>query len=160
MRSVFILALASLLSACGFQLRGANVLPGDLQNLYVQAPVSLADEVRIFLDGTDTRVLNQRNGADVILTLSDDRYDRRVLSVDPNTGKEREFELSYSLNYQAKRSDGKTLLNSNRLTIRRDYVFDQDAIIGKSREAGVLRSEMRRDAIQQVLFRLQSATGG
>jgi len=159
MRIALVLILTAALSACGFQLRGANVLPGDLHNLYVQAPESLMDEVRVFLDGTGTRVQKQRDGADVILTLSDDRYDRRVLSVDPATGKEREFELNYSLIYQAQRADGKTLLDSNRLTIRRDYVFDRDAIIGKSREEGVLRNEMRRDAIQQVLFRLQSATG-
>ncbi len=159
MRIVVIIVLAGLLSACGFQLRGANVLPEDLKNLYVQAPERLADDVRVFLDGTDTQVLRQPKGADVILTLSNPRYDRRVISVDPSTGKEREFELTYSLTYRAERTAGKTILNTGQLIIRRDYFFDRDAIIGKSREAGVLRTEMRRDAIRQVLFRLQSASG-
>ena len=158
MRIALIIIFACLLSACGFQLRGATVLPADLKNLYIQAPDALRDEVRVYLDGTDTKVLDNRQGADVILTLSDSRFDRRVLSVDPNTGKEREYELIYSLNYLAKRASGKTLLNSKRLTIRRDYVFDRDAVLGKSREQGVLRTEMRRDAVQQILFRLQSAT--
>ncbi len=157
MRSIIIIALTMALSACGFQLRGSHVLPGDLNKLYVQAPNNLADEVRIFLEGTDTQLMNQRKGADVILSLSNARYDRRVLSVDPDTGKEREFEISYSLDYHAKGSNGKILLNTKHLTIRRDYVFDRDAIIGKSREEGVLRAEMRRDAVRQILFHLQSA---
>ncbi len=159
MRITLIIVLAGLLSACGFQLRGSNVLPADLSNLYVQAPTNLADDVRVFLSGSDTQVLDQPKGADVILTLTDPRYDRRVISVDPSTGKEREFELTYSLTYRATKTAGKSLLNSQRLIIRRDYVFDRDAIIGKSREAGVLRAEMRRDAIQQILLRLQSASG-
>ncbi len=158
MRIVLIIIFAGLLSACGFQLRGANVLPPDLKNLYIQAPVALRDEIRVYLDGTDTKVIDNRQGADVILILSDSHFDRRVLSVDPNTGKEREYELIYSLNYLAKRASGKTLLNSQRLTVRRDYVFDRDAVLGKSREQGVLRNEMLRDAVQQILFRLQSAT--
>jgi LPS-assembly lipoprotein len=158
MRIALIIIFAGLLSACGFQLRGANILPPDLKNLYIQASEALRDEVSVFLEGTDTQILNNRKDADVILTLSDSLFDRRILSVDPNTGKEREFELIYSLNYLAKRPSGKTLLNSNRLTVRRDYVFDEDAVIGKSREQGVLRAEMRRDAVQQILFRLQSAT--
>lgn len=159
MRIALIIVLSILLNACGFQLRGANVLPANLNHLYIQAPAHLADEVRVYLAGSDTQLMKQRDGADVILTLSDDRYDRRVLSVDPSTGKDREFEITYSLNYHAQGAAGKTLVNSNRLTIKRDYVFDQDAIIGKSREEGVLRIEMRRDAIQQVLFRLQTALG-
>ncbi len=159
MRITLIIVLAGLLSACGFQLRGGNVLPADLSNLYVQAPADLADDVRVYLSGTDTQVLDRPKGADVILTLSNARYDRRVISVDPSTGKEREFELTYSLDYRASKTAGKTLLNTQRLTIRRDYVFDRDAIIGKSREAGVLRTEMRRDAVRQILLRLQSAGG-
>jgi len=160
MRITFIILVAGLLSGCGFQLRGSHATPANLHKLYVQAPAGLADEVRVYLSGSGTDILSQRQGADVILTLSTDRYDRRVLSVDPQTGKEREFELSYTLGYHAQGADGKTLLEAGQLTLRRDYVFDRDAIIGKSREAGVLRTEMRRDAIQQVLLRLRSAGGG
>ena len=159
MRISLIIVLAGLLSACGFQLRGPGALPDDLKILYVEAPEDLADEVRINLEGSDTRILDQRNDAEVILTLSDPRYARRVLSVDPDTGKEVEFALTYSLNYRAVIVDGKTLLNSRRLVIHRDYVFDPNTVIGKSREQWVLRNEMRRDAIRQILFRLQSAGG-
>ncbi len=157
MRIIFVIVLSALLSACGFQLRGANVLPANLNHLYVQAPGHLLDEVKINLAGSSTQVVKQRNSADVILTLSNDRYDRRVLSVDQATGKEREFELTYTLNYHAQDASGKTLVDSSNLSIKRDYVFDQDAIIGKSREQGVLQAEMRRDAIQQILYRLRTA---
>ena len=159
MRIILIIVLAGLLSACGFQLRGSSALPAGLKNLYIQAPTVLSDEVRVYLEGSDTQIQDQRTGADVVLTLSDGRYDRRVLSVDPDTGKEREFALTYSLNYRAAKIDGKTLLNSQRLIIHRDYVFDPNTVIGKSREEWVLRNEMRRDAIRQILFRLQSAGG-
>jgi len=49
------------------------------------------------------------------------------------------------------------VLGSQSVSLLRDYVFDPDAVIGKSREEGVLREEMRRDAAQQILRRIRAA---
>ena len=152
------LLLPLFLVACGFQLRGANVLPPGKNAIYLVAAEDLREQVSVFLEGSDTRLVTERGAADVVLTLNNARFDRRVLSVDPNTGKEREFELSYSLDINARQSDGSTLVASQRVTLLRDYVFDHTALIGAGQEEYVLREEMIRDAVQQVLVRLRAAT--
>jgi len=155
-----IVVLCSLLAGCGFQLRGAEVLPPDLGALHVSAPTVILAETEFFLEGSDTQLMPGRDGAAVVLTIGNERYDRRVLSVDPNTGKEREFELSYTVDVNAVTAGGRTLISPQSVTLLRDFVFDQDAVIGASREEIVLRDEMRRDAVQQILYRLRAAARG
>ena len=45
------------------------------------------------------------------------------------------------------------------VSLLRDYVADADAVLGKSREEGVLHAEMRRDAAAQIMRRVATALG-
>ena len=85
-----------------------------------------------------------------MLQLSDERFSRRVLSVDSNTGKEREFELAYQVAFQVTGAGGEELVPKQTVSLVRDYVFDADAVLGKSREQSVLQAEMRRDAAARI----------
>lgn len=151
------LLASALLGGCGFELRGSQLLGEQPRQIFVSAPTVLRNEIAVYLEGSDSRILRSAEGADVILTVGQETYDRRVLTVDPNTGKEREFELSYSIPLSARDGTGAVILPQQTLTLLRDYVFDSDQLIGASREESVLRGEMRRDAAQQVLFKLRSA---
>ena len=144
-------------SGCGFKLRGALELPPGQNTLYVNAPSDVYLEIGNFLEGSQAKVVGSPDGASVILNVTSATYDRRVLTVDPDTGKEREFELSLNVRFNALDGDGKTLVDAQSVTLLRDYVFDSDAVIGASREEVVLRREMLRDAVQQLLLRLRSA---
>jgi len=160
MRAAAVIALSALLAGCGFQLRGADVLPPDLGSLHVSAPPVLLAETEFFLEGSDTRLMPGREGADLVLTIANERYDRRVLSVDPDTGKEREFQLAYTVDVSAVTPGGRTVLAPQSVTLLRDFVFDRDALLGSGREELVLRDEMRRDAVQQIMYRLRAAARG
>lgn len=155
-----IVLLAIVLSGCGFELRGANVLPPDLRNLFVIANQDLQYEVATFLETSDANLVDSREQADVVLSILNPRYDRRVLSVDPNTGKEREFEIVYTVDVNAVDSKGRSLIAPQPVSLLRDFIFDTEAVIGASREEAVLQAEMRRDAVQQILYRLRAATAG
>ncbi len=157
---ILALALALTLlaaSGCGFKLRGALELPAGQDALYVSAPSDVYREIGNFLEGSQARVVGSPDAANIILNVTSATYDRRVLTVDPDPGKEREFELSLNLRFNALDGDGKSLVDAQSVTLLRDYVFDSDAVIGASREESVLRREMLRDAVQQVLLRLRSA---
>lgn len=147
-----------LLTACGFQLRGADVLPPDVGRLFLAAPSALRNEVSVFLEGGNTELVEDRALADVVLSMTKPRYDRRVLSVDPNTGKEREFQLSFTVDVSANSAAGRTILEPKPVTLLRDYVFDPEALIGSNTEEALLRVEMRRDLVRQVLYQLRAAT--
>ena len=154
------LLLPVFLVACGFQLRSASVLPAGMDSIYLVAPIDLREQVSVFLEGSETQLVADRGSADIILTLVNPRFARRVLSVDPNTGKEREFELSYTVDMAARRADGDDIVTLQPVTLLRDYVFDRTALIGAGQEESVLRDEMQRDAVQQVLRRLRAASSG
>ena len=159
MRAIIVL-LAGLLAGCGFELRGAAQLPPHLRDLFVVANQDLANDVAIFLETSDARLVSRRDEAQVVLTILNPRYQRRVLSVDPNTGKEREFEIVYTVDISAVDKQGRTLIAPQPLSLQRDFIFDSEAVIGTSREEVVLQVEMRRDAVQQILYRLRAATTG
>lgn len=151
------IVLSGMLTACGFELRSAAVLPLEFGKLYVQADSVLRNDVEVFLQGSNTELVSDRPQATLTLTMSNPRYQRRVLSVDPDTGHEREFELSYSLDVVATGTNGQVYLEPQTLSQQRDYVFDAAALMGSSQEEAVLRIEMRRDLVRQLLYRLRAA---
>ena len=158
---VLALLFPLLLTACGFQLRGAAVLPPGINKLHVvSGDQLLRNDLDVLLQGSDAQLVTTRAEAQIILTVSNARYDRRVLSVDPNTGREREFELSLALDVVATGPQGQVMLTPQTLSVQRDYVFDQSGLIGAGNEETVLQTEMRRAILQQVLYRLRAVTPG
>jgi LPS-assembly lipoprotein len=156
--AIALVALLGLsLSGCGYQLRGTQGLPADLAQAYVKARTAKLDNIlsELIASSGATRV-SLRTDASLIIIVDDEELSERLLSVDPNTGKAREFEVSYSVQFQVDAA-GRNLIPRQRLRIVRDYVFDGDAVIGKSRERGVLQSEMRQDIARQIFNRIRAA---
>ena len=157
-RTLAVLGLVvSLMSGCGFELRGETALPPGFERVFVNGSGAAATELRILLDGSGAELTTAAKESDAAVYLSGEKFSRRVLSVDPDTGKEREIELVYSISFHVNRGTGGTLLSRQTVRLRRDYVFDATAVIGKSYEATVLRREMRRDAAEQIMRRLGSS---
>ena len=157
-RSLVLALTIAITSGCGYQLRGAVSLPPDLDAIHIAGPPEIGAALARMLDSGGIQV--QAPGpARAVLRLSDERFSRRLLSVDPNTGKEREFELAYRVAFQLTDADGKVLVPKQSVSLLRDYVFDADAVLGKSREQSVLRDEMRRDAAGQIARRLATSLG-
>ena len=156
---IFVLALAiATAGGCGYQLRGAVSLPPDLDAVHIDGPPEVAAALTRMLDSGGIRIQGS-DPARAVLRLSDERFSRRLLSVDPNTGKEREFELAYRVAFQLTGAGGEVLVPKQSVSLLRDYIFDADAVLGKSREQDVLRAEMRRDAAGQIARRLATALG-
>ncbi len=152
-----LLAAALLLAACGFKLRGVLDLPEDIRAVHVAAPTQLRDDILALLESGGVRASTSIAEADASITVSSERFSRRVLSVDPASGKEREFELAYTFDYRVSRSDSPTAIENGTVNLLRSYVFDPEAVIGSSREEDLLRDEMRRDAARQLMRRIEVA---
>ena len=146
-------------SGCGYQLRGAVSLPSDLDGIHVAGPRDIGAALTLVLDSGGVQVQSDRDSAKAVLRLSGELFDRRVLSVDSNTGKEREFELAYQVAFELTGADGEELLPRQMVSLVRDYVFDANEVLGKSREQAVLHAEMRRDAATQIVRRIAASLG-
>ena len=157
---VALLAVVAGLGGCGFHMRGATDLPQDFREIYVEAPISMVDEIEVFVESGGGRLVGDRAVADGSITVRSERYNRRVIAVDPVTGKEREFELLYIVNFDARLKDGTDLVAPQDLVVRRNYIFDETAVLGASREETVLRDEMRRDAAQRIVRIVSASLGG
>ncbi len=158
LRYVLVVVLsAALASACGFRPRGSIKLPEDFRNVYVEAPIEISDELAIFLDDGGATVTETRGAADAVIKVASENYQQRVAAVDAATGKVREFELIYTLDFSVRRKDGAMLVPSEHLVISRVYVFDPTAVIGATRNVKALRVDMRRDAAERIIRLTEAA---
>jgi len=150
-RLITAFTLVSLLSACGFHLRGDYLLSEELQTLYVSSSDihgELTRLVKQHLSHNQVKVLKHKNAKVPELRMMSDRLDRRTLSVFQN-GQVAEYELIYAVHYQLRFANEEP--KNFRFELNRDYQDDPSLALAKSRELSLLLSEMRTSAADKIL---------
>ena len=155
-----VVALAIVIAGgCGYQLRGSVPLTPDIGTMHVTGPRDISIAVIQLLDGAGVRAEATRDSQATSVQLSDERLDRRVLSVNPDTGKESEFEFVYQVTFRVTGAEGEELVPRQTVSLLRDYVFDASEVLGKYREESDLHAEMRRDAAVRIVRRIAASLG-
>ncbi len=159
--TTILLSLAlSLISACGFHLRGTDSTVASKVRIYVDASRenTVREELRKLLSDRSFSVVDNRDQANVLLRVANERQSQRIVSVQ-STGKVSEYELAHSVNIQVAQAEGtdSPLYDpeqaANRVEVIREYTFDQGGVLGKEDEADILRAEMRRELALQIVLR-------
>lgn len=148
---VMTLLTISLLSGCGFQLRGDYLLDDELQTLYVSSSDvhgELTRLVKLSLSHNQVKVLKHASADAPELRIVSDRLDRRTLSLFAN-GQVAEYELIYSVQYQVRFAGEEA--RKFTFELYRDYQDDPNLALAKSRELTLLLSEMRTAAADKIL---------
>lgn len=143
---------------CGFALRGADSMPAALAQTYVQASNQSAPLVREIdrqMNIAGGGVVRSTQGATSTLRIITDDSGERVLSL-ATTGGPEELELFHIVTFELVR-DGARVYGPDTLTLRRDYTFDKNDVLGKRRESQTLRNALRRDMVALMLRRLALA---
>lgn len=157
MRNVAIYAFIFIsLSACGFQLRGTQSLTAvkiTRLNLNSVSADSLTREVRSQLQ---TDGVTFASDAKYTLTLVNENYRRSILSISPKTGKAEEFQLTLSARMSISKTGVQDLVSNESITASRDYLFDEDALLGKASEERVLKENLRHQLAAAVIRRLNA----
>ena len=146
-----------LLSACGFQLQGRAKLPDPLNRAYVDAPDAQSDFVqglRKALINSGADVVTQRDSASAIVQILDDEVTTRVLTVSANN-LPRDYEVTYTVRFSVRASD-QEILSPQKISVSRDYSFDERMLLAKESEEAVLREGLARDLVGLVMRRLSS----
>lgn len=159
-RIITVLLLLITASACGFQLRGSNLDVLQRSNVYVQSSGAseIVSHVKQQLRYAGVNLIDRAGDADYLISLSNERFERNILSVSPETGKVQEYELAYQSSLSVTGKNGEKLVNNEPITAARDYVFDDGAVLGNFSQEGVLRNDIARHAATSVLRRLQAVT--
>ena len=155
--SFILLAAAMLLASCGFQLRGTAPLP--FTSIYVQAPTTsqLAVQIkRAVRASSGTRVAETPGEAEVILQIMNELHERQILSL-TGGGRVSEYQLRYRVAFRLTDAKNREHIPASELVLKRDYSFNDEQALAKEAEENLLYRDMRNDAVQQLVRRLQSA---
>ncbi|MCY1438035.1 LPS-assembly lipoprotein LptE [compost metagenome] len=149
---LLLVMLATLLGACGFQLRGTGSNDFALTELDLAARNAYGEtvkDVRRMLENSGVRV---HGGAPYRLVLVNENERQRTASY-TSSARSAEYALSSSLDYEIR--SGELRLLGDRLEVQKVYVHDSNNLIGSDQEAQQLRAEIRRELVQQLGMRLQ-----
>ena len=148
----FLLLFTVTLSACGFHPRGGNIaLPLELKQIYLEGgSPALREQFFQQLRNASSELVESRDKASLVIKLVDEQFQRRGVSLSER-GKTNEYELIYRLEYELTTPKDEILLARQPLEIRRDYYNDQQAILARDNEEGVLRAEMTKQTVQNLL---------
>lgn len=147
--------LCLLLASCGFHLRGQAALP--FETMYVSGSANfrtlLARSIRA---GSNTRIVDNPKEAQVTLQVVGEQNDRVILSLS-GSGRVRELQLRYRISYRLTDNENRELLPTTEMLLKRDLTYSDTDVLGKEQEEQLLIRDMRNDAAQQVVRRLQVA---
>lgn len=154
MRSGIIAALVFTLalSACGFQLRGNADLA--FKTVYIQgSTLSILRELKQSLKANGIQIVENTDDAELFLELLNETNEKRILSLS-GKGVVREFELNYRVNFRTREPASPTWSQVQSVQARRDFSYNDNALLGKAGEEEMLNNDMRKDAVREVLRRL------
>ena len=154
--AIFI-GLIGTLSACGFHLQGSLSTPDDMQRTYIDTDDKHSlfyRELRREFLASGIELVDSPASATATFQISYDDTGQRVLSVSARNVPT-EYEVYYTIEYGAT-SGEKTLLETQDLTLTRDYTYDATLVLGKAREEQVMREALVDDLVRIVIKQLST----
>ena len=123
--------------------------------------ISTTDEFSLFyrrlrrsLQAAGVEVTASPDDATATVTILTDLTGQRVLSVSARNVPT-EFEVFYTIEY-ALDSGTRNLLESQVLTLTRDYTYDSTLVLGKAKEEELLREVIVEDLVRVVLKQIST----
>ena len=152
-RAYAAIAGVSLLTACGFQLRGDVVIP--FRDIYITAATGspVAADLTRKLQATNTKLAASAAVADVRLAIVDEFRDKIILSLSA-AGRVIEYQFKLRVGYQLTDSKGAVLIEKSEVNLMRIMSYDDAFVLAKQQEEALLFQDMQSDVVQQILRRL------
>jgi LPS-assembly lipoprotein len=160
---IVVFVLSNILLACGFHLRGAFQSPDEMSLVYLSANnrhSELLQDLQRTLKANGSVIVDDAIKAKARLKIKSEKQTQRVISVDTH-GRASEYELKFEVVYSLSTVTESELtavrIKDRRVTLIRDYLYDSSAVLGTSREKGVLIRDMQRDAARLIMLQIQAA---
>lgn len=151
--------ISLLLAGCGgWQLRGTGKSELPFTRVFVVSEGGgyLYPWFVTQLGYSGVSVIKDRAQAEAVIELRRERFDRRVLSVDDQTGKVRELELGLEVEFSVRTAGGTLVAAPETLVWTQDFVFDEAALLGTEEVETTVRYELAKDAARALIFRLEA----
>jgi LPS-assembly lipoprotein len=155
-----LLAVAALvlLSACGFQLRGADGInvPDEWRSMHLvtrNPNGELSREVRNTFAAGGVEWTDDRDAANFQLVLGPERFSQRNLSISADA-RAAEFEFTMFTEFSVRDAAGTEVIPPTTASVNQQMENDPRNVVGKAEELRIIKSEMRTELAQQVLRRI------
>ncbi|WP_022965358.1 LPS-assembly lipoprotein LptE [Denitrificimonas caeni] len=155
-RSITVLGLAFLMTACGFHLRGTGTTQMALNELNFTARDALSPLGKMVKESLVNNKVQVSSSAPFTLYVGPEETTQRTASFTAGT-RSAEYTLTTAVSYELRSGKLPTLLQ-DRIEVQRTYAHNQNNVTGSGQEEALLREEMRRDLVMQLMMRLQAVT--
>jgi LPS-assembly lipoprotein len=152
-----LLLAAGLAAGCGFQLRGDVELSARMHSPYVEAAdryTPFYGELKAALVGAGAALSPSSESASAIVHVHRDSTGRRVLTISARNTPQ-EYEVFYTVEYSVSAA-GKEILPRQKLTLTRDYAYDDAAMLAKQHEEDDIRASLARELAALVTRRVSA----
>jgi LPS-assembly lipoprotein len=150
-------AVAWLVAACGFHLRGDVAYSFPTISVTSPTPQPIVTELKRYLDSSSTtKLVDNAKDAAVTLEIVNVVDDKGVLTLSSG-GRVSEYALSKRVSFNLRDKEGHDWLPPGEIVIRRSYTFNESEVLAREHEETRTLKEMQSDAVQQIMRRLQSA---
>lgn len=153
------LTSAVLLTACGFHLRGQNTLALPFQTLYIASAniyTPFIGQLKRAVQAAGAQVVDTPEEAQLTLHIVSEKMEKIILSLS-DAGRVREYQLNFSISFRAEDQAQQVLIAPAEIVLQRTFSYDDEQVLAKEREEILLQENVRSDAVQQILRRLNRA---
>jgi len=153
--SFMIMILMSVLTACGYSLRGSLNLPSSLNQISVYSNTysQLVNAINDTLINAEIKVTNSNEKNLYRIVILSEKFNRRQLSMSIS-GRVNEYELIYDIKYEINLPNEKNLTDT--MTLYRDYSFDENNVMGNSDREDYIKKEMISTAATLIFNKLRA----
>ena len=148
--------LVGALSACGFHLRQAPVLPAQMRAIYISgAEGDLARYLRRDLATDNTQIVDDLAQATAVLRITGVGRNSSLLAIS-SAGTPLEYKVYYRTEFSLMVGNS-MLLEPQTLVLTRTYNYNIADAIGNEEQEEALYGAMAVDMAQLIVFRIQAA---
>ena len=147
-----------LLTACGFQLRDSADLPPEMANTHMVIENEYSDLARrleVLLTQSGVNLVSPEQ-ATAFLEVPVNRVVTDVLTIGDNA-RVREYRVSHTVEFKLLDAEGNELLSHQSLRQTRELSFDEQEILGASREQEYLQRDLANLMARLILQRLEGS---
>lgn len=147
-----IVLLTSLITACGYHLRGST--DGfTLKSALVTGQTQMTDALKKSLVQNKVVLVNNASQAEMQVELTKENFEKRILSLG-GTGKVTEYELYYRVYFRTKTNGNQLWSELQTLESRRFFSYSDASLLAKQIEERQLNESMQKDVLNNLVRRL------
>ena len=157
MQKLLLATMIVLLSACGWQLRDAQVVPSNIGSLHIATQAAdniFVSELTRALDVYGVDVVATGAEANYSVEIVDFRQNRRIGTLN-SSARAAEYQLNEDVDFLITDSVGTPLTTLLTASVERSYEIEESDILSSDNEERLVRMEMREEIVRQILNRLK-----